>query len=456
MWIVESYRTLASRMLRRGVLLALLLAPCTALALQYGTYRCWSYNVSGGAGNCRLAPPIIIEADGTYRESSTTGTYRVTGEGIHFSASSIRGPARLSAKNQITFEYDYRGWRHTVTYLCQDCTEAGATAPGSTQADGPPSRGTLVWADLRLQFDRTDSYLTSVNTADLVPAEKAAQFAASGARVPPAGSATGSAFRDGRQSMVVVANFRRVPGGRRYVVFLNSGFQRVPVAEVFIPASPVEQTIELNARFNFSPSGALPAGSIQQREALIGARAPDVPPTFGAGKRDAEHSSMPAEAGTLAQSSVPYPPGPPPPQPPASLPTNPPPSSSSSSRGLERVLDLLRVFTDTMAPASSPSPAPGMGSGPPPPYPSESPPYPSASPPYPSESPPYPSESPPYPSASPPYPTASPPTNPPPSSGAQPGLPVPGYGPPSGGRPAGPGQKCHPLIPTYSQPGCIE
>ncbi len=104
-----------------------------------------------------------------------------------------------------------------------------------------------MWAELRLQFDRTDSYLRSVNTADLVPAEKAAQFAASGARVPSAGSATGSAFLDGRQSMPMVASFRKVPGGRRYVVFLNSGFQRIPVAEVVIPASPVEQTIELNA-----------------------------------------------------------------------------------------------------------------------------------------------------------------------------------------------------------------
>ncbi len=65
MWIVESYRTLASRMFRRGVLLALLLAPCAALALQYGTYRCWHYNVTGGVGNCRLAPPIVIKADGT-------------------------------------------------------------------------------------------------------------------------------------------------------------------------------------------------------------------------------------------------------------------------------------------------------------------------------------------------------------------------------------------------------
>ena len=45
-----------------------------------GTYRCWSYHVSGGAGNCRIAPSLVLHADGRYEMSSEHGTYRVSGD----------------------------------------------------------------------------------------------------------------------------------------------------------------------------------------------------------------------------------------------------------------------------------------------------------------------------------------------------------------------------------------
>ena len=38
-----------------------------------GSFRCWQYNVQGGGGSCRTAQPIILNEDGTYQESSTSG-----------------------------------------------------------------------------------------------------------------------------------------------------------------------------------------------------------------------------------------------------------------------------------------------------------------------------------------------------------------------------------------------
>lgn len=230
----------------RLLALAALLLPTAALALQYGSYRCWSYNVSGGGGSCRSAAPITINADGSYRESSTSGSYRIDGQRIRFSHSTLRGPGLITADNQITFEYDYRGWHHTVTYLCQDCGAAPTRRKGEAA-----TAGTTVWAQLRLAFDRPDGYLGAVNSAHLVPAEQAAAFAATDAATPPAGSATGSAYLDGKQT--VVANFRRATGGRSYVVFVDSGRQHLPVASVQLPGSPAEQTIPVNASLSFKP-----------------------------------------------------------------------------------------------------------------------------------------------------------------------------------------------------------
>lgn len=228
--------------------LAVLMVPDAASALQFGTYRCWSYNVSGGGGNCRLSPPIVLRADGTYQESSTSGTYRIEGNRIHFSKSTVRGAGEITGENRITFEYDYRDWHHTVTYLCQECS-AGSGAAGPKIA-----AGASVWVAVRLNFDRADGYLGWANSAYLVPAAQAAQFAAAGTATPPPGSASGSAYADGKQT--VVANFRKAAGGQEYVVFLDSGRQRVPVAAVHVPPAPAEQTLEVKASMNFSPAPA--------------------------------------------------------------------------------------------------------------------------------------------------------------------------------------------------------
>ncbi len=89
-----------------------------------GNYRCVSYNVSGGGGSCRLAPPLTLNPDGTYRMSSERGAWRVVGDRVHLSESKIRGPGRLAQDNRIIFEYTYRGWQHTITYRCTDCAGA--------------------------------------------------------------------------------------------------------------------------------------------------------------------------------------------------------------------------------------------------------------------------------------------------------------------------------------------
>ena len=90
-----------------------------------GLYRCWSYNVSGGGGSCRLVPPLAINSDGTYQVSSEIGTYKVQDGNVVLSESKIRGPGKLEGGSRIVFDYDFKGMHHRVTYLCQSCGAAG-------------------------------------------------------------------------------------------------------------------------------------------------------------------------------------------------------------------------------------------------------------------------------------------------------------------------------------------
>jgi hypothetical protein len=115
----------------RFVFVCLLASAAQAQAgVKPGVYRCWSFEISGGAGNCRLSPPITIRADGTYDDIATQGTWRVRGNRITFSESNSRGPG-LVKDNRIVFEYDFRGMRHKVTYACQECAAAGGTRPSA-------------------------------------------------------------------------------------------------------------------------------------------------------------------------------------------------------------------------------------------------------------------------------------------------------------------------------------
>ena len=84
-----------------------------------GVYRCWKYNV-GGAGKRCTSPPLILRENGTYKMSSEAGTYKVEKGQVILSESKIRGPGKIADENQITFEYTYKGWKHSVTYLKQE------------------------------------------------------------------------------------------------------------------------------------------------------------------------------------------------------------------------------------------------------------------------------------------------------------------------------------------------
>lgn len=95
-------------------------ASGTENTVMAGTYRCWSFNVSGYGGSCINPPqaPLILNADGTYKFSSETGTYSINGGQIVLSESKIRGNGTLlENNNQIRFEYDYKGRHYTITYL---------------------------------------------------------------------------------------------------------------------------------------------------------------------------------------------------------------------------------------------------------------------------------------------------------------------------------------------------
>jgi hypothetical protein len=99
--------------------------------VQPGVYRCWSFEISGGAGSCRLSPPITIRADGTYDDMATQGKWRARGNRITFSESRSRGPGLVTG-NRIVFDYDFRGMHNTVTYVCQECGAAAATRPSDS------------------------------------------------------------------------------------------------------------------------------------------------------------------------------------------------------------------------------------------------------------------------------------------------------------------------------------
>lgn len=227
------------------MLAAALTAAPAAQAFSTGTYRCASFNMAGAGGSCRLTPPIEIRADGSYRESSTNGSYRIDDDQILFSASTIRGPGKLLPDARLQFEYTYQGRAHTVTYYCaQHCAQqdtTGTTATKMAAASGKPVR-----LDLTLRFAKPDGVLGWAATAHLVPYAAARAFLDASQKTPPAGSSTGLARQQGR-SAVVAATFRQARGGVRYVVFLDTGREHLPVALLDLADGPAEQSVALAA-----------------------------------------------------------------------------------------------------------------------------------------------------------------------------------------------------------------
>lgn len=116
---------------RRGVLtcativLLTLSAPAMAQALA-GTWRCLSYNVSGGGGSCHTMPSLLLQADGRYTLGSESGNWLLRDGKLWLSESKLRGLGTL-VQGDLVFEYDYHGWHHVLTYRCGDCAMPAST-----------------------------------------------------------------------------------------------------------------------------------------------------------------------------------------------------------------------------------------------------------------------------------------------------------------------------------------
>jgi len=207
------------------------------LAQMAGSYRCFSYNVSGGGGgDCRLFAPIVLNADGTYSISTEKGTYTVKGDVITLSESKLRGPGKLIGGTQIRFEYDYNGWHHTITYL----KESGSV---STSPSGSPSE---IPVQLILAYPAKDSSLSGITTVELVPEGQSY----SGASYKP----TAIAQYDGDKR--IIGSFYKATNmpqtGKKYTVYTNTGFAQTAVGTLDLTTAKTETT----ATISVTPTGS--------------------------------------------------------------------------------------------------------------------------------------------------------------------------------------------------------
>jgi|GEM_PF-1250249 len=195
-----------------------------------GSYRCWSYNVSGGGGgDCRLFAPIVLNTDGTYSMSSEKGTYRIDGATIYLSESKIRGPGTLSADGlQMRFEYDYNNWHHVITYL-----KEGGSA--SSQLEG----GAEVPVYVILEYPSKSSSLGTIATVELVPEGQKVETASYKPTAIP--------VWDGDKK--VTASFHKGTNqpktGQKYTVYTNYGRETTAVGTLDLTKVTKEITVTI-------------------------------------------------------------------------------------------------------------------------------------------------------------------------------------------------------------------
>lgn len=186
-----------------------------ASTLPLGSYRCWSYNVSGAAGGgagdlCRLSPPLVLKADYAYSISSEKGTYYIKDGKLYLSESKLRGVGTILGTNQIRFEYDYNQFHHVITYLRE------STSPSQPQSGtGQPAE---VAVEVILEYPQKDSALNSIVTLELVPEGQDIKTATY--------KPTAIAVWDG--STHVTGSFHKATNmprtGQKYTVYANTGF----------------------------------------------------------------------------------------------------------------------------------------------------------------------------------------------------------------------------------------
>ena len=202
-----------------------------------GTYRCSSYNVSGAGGSCRNMQPLMLHSDGSYQHSSTRGRWSVRGNSLTLSKSQLWGAGNIIGSNTIRFEYDYRGLRHVVTWVCQECGSAEPKATGATTA------GAYVGLSLVLQFD---SPVGGVSGFTIVPAEAAATYTHNAPL--PEGSVQGVAMETGPATVTLATNrYNKLRSGRQYVVFLSWPAETIAVAVLDLPSVSSDYTTTLRA-----------------------------------------------------------------------------------------------------------------------------------------------------------------------------------------------------------------
>lgn len=209
--------------------------------LAAGSYRCTSYNVSGAGGSCVNFPRLVLNADGTYQYSSTTGEWTVIGGRLYLSASQLWGPGLVLGRDTVRFEYDYNGRHMTVTWVCAGCSAevAPPAAPGSGPATGGPSIGVTLTLQFRESISGVSGYV-------IVPATAARTYEHN-APLPP-GAVMGLASEAGSTSVRLNTNRdNRLPGGRRYVVFLSWPRESIPVAVLDLPSVTTDYTATLDA-----------------------------------------------------------------------------------------------------------------------------------------------------------------------------------------------------------------
>jgi hypothetical protein len=380
-----------------GGLLFMLLGPLAAHGVQAagvaaGTYRCASYNVSGRGGSCRTFQPLILRADGTYQYSSTRGSWSVPDGRLQLSESRLWGSGEILGGDTLRFEYDYKGWRHTVTWVCAECGQQSAVRAPST-ARASSAGGRSVGVTLTLEFAER---IGGVSGFVIVPADAARRYTHNAPL--PEGAVQGVAWETSATAIGLATGRNKLPTGRKYAVFLSWPRESIPVAVLDLPrvstdyATTLRATLDGNAVLaSLGVAQAAPPTSAKPPAPASPATAaqPAAPAPYPA--RAAYPTAAPSGANAFASDLLPYP-G-----------TSTPAASSS-----------LPYPGDT---STTPSTAPASG---PLPYPSATSPTPSA----------------------PSYPAPSG-TTPPAAVGA-----------PSAGQAAP--YKCHPLIPKYSQPGCVE
>jgi hypothetical protein len=206
-----------------------------------GTYRCASYTVSGGGGSCRTFQPLVLQPDGTYEHSSTRGSWTVQDGRLYLSESKLWGPGEILGSDTLRFQYEYRGWRHTVTWVCAECAQRStAEAPSRGRA---VSRGeNFVGVALTLEFGER---VGGVSGFVIVPAEAARGYAHNAPL--PDGAVQGLARETSATAIALATGRNKLRTGRKYVVFLSWPRESIPVAVLDLPPVDSDYTTTLRA-----------------------------------------------------------------------------------------------------------------------------------------------------------------------------------------------------------------